>query len=83
MDNPECNEVLTVKFEWTLRGLKDLFGSTNGNKKSKATKSACFGSSKWQVRTSSRSHERVRLRKLRSYSMRVQVNKRREVKEDS
>lgn len=83
MDSPECSEILTVKFEWTLRGLKNLFDSTKGNKKSKATKSAPFGSGRWQVRNSGLGHAQVRLIKLRSYFMRVQVNKRKEVKEDT
>jgi hypothetical protein len=47
----DCTEALTVTFEWTLRGLKDLFDSTKGDKKSKSkvTKSLVFGNGKWQV----------------------------------
>jgi len=47
--NSDCSEALAVTFEWTLRGLKNLFDSTKGDKKSKVTKSLRFGNGKWQV----------------------------------
>jgi len=46
---PEYSEISTVTFEWTLRGLKNLFDTTKGDKKSKVTKSIRFGNDKWQV----------------------------------
>jgi len=45
-------ESVSVTFEWTLRGLKNLFDSTKGDTKSKVTKSAKFGDGRWQVRSS-------------------------------
>ncbi|KAI0263963.1 hypothetical protein BC834DRAFT_924778 [Gloeopeniophorella convolvens] len=39
----------SIVFEWTLRGLKNLFESSKGEAKSKVTKSAKFGGGKWQV----------------------------------
>ena len=47
----EYSEISTVTFEWTLRGLKNLFDTTKGDKKSKVTKSIRFGNDKWQVCT--------------------------------
>ena len=45
-------ESVSVTFEWTLRGLKNLFDSTKGDTKSKVTKSPKFGDGRWQVRSS-------------------------------
>lgn len=45
----EYAESSTLLFEWTLKGLKSMFDSTKGDKKSKVTKSVKFGSDKWQV----------------------------------
>ena len=49
----EYTEISTITFEWTLKGLKNLFDSTKGDKKSKATKSIRFGNDKWQVNLTS------------------------------
>ncbi|KAG6813582.1 hypothetical protein H0H92_009626 [Tricholoma furcatifolium] len=41
---------VTLTFEWTLKGLKDLFESSRGEAKSKPTKSVRFGSDgRWQI----------------------------------
>ena len=45
----EYSESSSITFEWTLRGLKSLFDSTKGDKKSKVTKSIRFGGNRWQV----------------------------------
>ncbi|KAF8158296.1 hypothetical protein B0H34DRAFT_708202 [Crassisporium funariophilum] len=45
----EYSESSTISFEWTLRGLKNLFDSTKGDKKSKVTKSIRFGRNRWQI----------------------------------
>ncbi|KAF9527601.1 hypothetical protein CPB83DRAFT_393844 [Crepidotus variabilis] len=45
----EYAESVTLSFEWTLKGLKNLFDSTKGDKKSKVTKSVKFGNDKWQI----------------------------------
>jgi hypothetical protein len=45
----EYTESSTVTFEWTLRGLRNLFDSTRGDKKSKVSKSARFGNNRWQI----------------------------------
>ncbi|EMD31420.1 hypothetical protein CERSUDRAFT_163065 [Gelatoporia subvermispora B] len=46
-DHQESN---TIKFEWTLRGLKNLFeSSSKGDAKSKVTKSVRFGGGRWQI----------------------------------
>ncbi|KAK2465199.1 hypothetical protein APHAL10511_002553 [Amanita phalloides] len=42
-------EITCITFEWTLRGLKNLFDSTKGEHKSKVTKSPLFGGGRWQV----------------------------------
>ena len=42
-------ESSTITFEWTLKGIKNLFDSTKGEKKSKVTKSIRFGNNRWQV----------------------------------
>lgn len=47
--NSEFQESTSITFEWTLRGLKNLFDSTKGDTKSKVTKSARFGGGSWQV----------------------------------
>jgi len=75
----DCSEALTVTFEWTLRGLKNLFDSTKGDKKSKVTKSMRFGNGKWQVCSIMFQlyHGMLFLSKPRSFSMRMQVNRRR------
>ncbi|KAF9483428.1 hypothetical protein BDN70DRAFT_873937 [Pholiota conissans] len=45
----EYSESSVLTFEWTLRGLKNLFDSTKGDKKSKVTKSIRFGNNQWQI----------------------------------
>ncbi|THG99406.1 hypothetical protein EW026_g2935 [Hermanssonia centrifuga] len=45
----EYLESTTVKFEWTLKGLSELFDSSKGEAKSKVTKSARFGGGRWQI----------------------------------
>ncbi|KAF8798781.1 hypothetical protein BYT27DRAFT_7202475 [Phlegmacium glaucopus] len=45
----EYSESSSIAFEWTLRGLKTLFDSTKGDKKSKVTKSIRFGGNRWQI----------------------------------
>jgi hypothetical protein len=45
----EFSESSSITFEWTLKGLKSLFDSTKGDKKSKVTKSIRFGGNRWQV----------------------------------
>ncbi|KAH9980056.1 hypothetical protein BGW80DRAFT_1272964 [Lactifluus volemus] len=50
VDSVEYQESNSIVFEWTLRGLKNLFESSKGEAKSKVTKSAKFGGGKWQVR---------------------------------
>ena len=47
---PDFQETTCITFEWTLRGLKNLFDSTKGEHKSKVTKSPLFGGGRWQVR---------------------------------
>ncbi|CCM02467.1 uncharacterized protein FIBRA_04566 [Fibroporia radiculosa] len=46
----ECQESTSIKFEWTLKGLKDVFDASPGESKSKAIRSALFGGGRWQVR---------------------------------
>ncbi|TFK52200.1 hypothetical protein OE88DRAFT_1657312 [Heliocybe sulcata] len=48
-DPAEYQESQTVKFEWTLKGLKNIFESSKGDSKSKVTKSAKFGGGRWQI----------------------------------
>ncbi|KAI0252186.1 hypothetical protein BJV78DRAFT_1125024 [Lactifluus subvellereus] len=48
-DTVEFQESNSIVFEWTLRGLKNLFESSKGEAKSKVTKSAKFGGGRWQV----------------------------------
>lgn len=45
----EVQESTTIVFEWTLKGLKNLFDSTRGESKSKVTKSVRFGGGRWQI----------------------------------
>ncbi|KAF8073868.1 hypothetical protein FPV67DRAFT_1479610 [Lyophyllum atratum] len=45
----EVQESTTLVFEWTLRGLKNLFDATKGESKSKVTKSVRFGGGRWQI----------------------------------
>ena len=45
----DYSESSSITFEWTLKGLKTLFDSTKGEKKSKVTKSIRFGENRWQV----------------------------------
>ncbi|GJE88540.1 MATH domain-containing protein [Phanerochaete sordida] len=49
MDTNEFMESTTVRFEWTIRGLHELFESSKGETKSKVTKSAKFGGGRWQI----------------------------------
>ncbi|EIM86087.1 uncharacterized protein STEHIDRAFT_147607 [Stereum hirsutum FP-91666 SS1] len=50
MDNAvEFQESKSITFEWTLRGLKNLFESSKGEAKSKVTKSVKFGGGRWQI----------------------------------
>ncbi|PCH39751.1 hypothetical protein WOLCODRAFT_136485 [Wolfiporia cocos MD-104 SS10] len=49
MDATEYQENTTNRLEWTVRGLKNLFESSKGDAKSKVTKSAKFGDSRWQI----------------------------------
>ncbi|KAF4617497.1 hypothetical protein D9613_006079 [Agrocybe pediades] len=43
------SESSSITFEWKLSGLKALFDSTKGDKKSKVTKSVYFGGNRWQI----------------------------------
>ncbi|PPR05354.1 hypothetical protein CVT24_007968 [Panaeolus cyanescens] len=45
----EYSESSSITFEWTLRGLRNLFESTKGDKKSKVTRSMRFGGNRWQI----------------------------------
>ncbi|KAF8636008.1 hypothetical protein AX15_000169 [Amanita polypyramis BW_CC] len=45
----DLQEITSITFEWTLRGLKTLFDSTKGEHKSKVTKSPLFGGGRWQI----------------------------------
>ncbi|GBE83235.1 hypothetical protein SCP_0502820 [Sparassis crispa] len=47
--SPEYQESTTVKFEWVVRNLKNLFESSKGEQKSKVTKSVRFGGGRWQI----------------------------------
>ncbi|EKM51633.1 uncharacterized protein PHACADRAFT_101599 [Phanerochaete carnosa HHB-10118-sp] len=42
-------ESTTVRFEWTVRDLAELFDNSKGEIKSKVTKSAKFGGGRWQI----------------------------------
>ncbi|TBU26008.1 hypothetical protein BD311DRAFT_763462 [Dichomitus squalens] len=45
----DAKESTTIRFEWTLRGLKNLFENSKGEAKSKVTKSPRFGDGRWQI----------------------------------
>ncbi|KAI0916772.1 hypothetical protein AcW2_007078 [Taiwanofungus camphoratus] len=45
----EYQESTTIRFEWTVRGLKNVFDSSKGESKSKVTKSVKFGGGRWQI----------------------------------
>ncbi|KAL4261729.1 MATH domain-containing protein [Pleurotus pulmonarius] len=50
--DPQANEYLestSTTFEWTVKGLKNLFDSTKGESKSKVTKSMKFAGGRWQI----------------------------------
>ncbi|KDQ25891.1 hypothetical protein PLEOSDRAFT_1046123 [Pleurotus ostreatus PC15] len=50
--DPQTNEYLestSTTFEWTVKGLKNLFDSTKGEAKSKVTKSMKFAGGRWQI----------------------------------
>ncbi|KAH8114309.1 hypothetical protein DFH11DRAFT_1593744 [Phellopilus nigrolimitatus] len=49
MDTEEYQESNTVRLDWTIRGLKQLFESSKGEAKSKVTKSVKFGGGRWQI----------------------------------
>ncbi|KAI0769841.1 hypothetical protein C8Q74DRAFT_1201937 [Fomes fomentarius] len=48
-DVGDAKESTTIRFEWTLRGLKNLFENSKGEAKSKVTKSPRFGDDRWQI----------------------------------
>ncbi|KAL1950799.1 hypothetical protein VTO73DRAFT_5923 [Trametes versicolor] len=45
----DAKESTTLRFEWTVRGLKNLFEGSKGEAKSKVIKSPRFGDGRWQV----------------------------------
>ncbi|CDO70849.1 hypothetical protein BN946_scf184801.g42 [Trametes cinnabarina] len=45
----DAKESTSISFEWTLRGLKNIFESSKGEAKSKVTKSPRFGDGRWQI----------------------------------
>ncbi|KAI0755290.1 hypothetical protein C8Q80DRAFT_1144109 [Daedaleopsis nitida] len=45
----DAKESTTIRFEWSLRGLKNLFDNSKGEAKSKVTKSPRFGDGRWQI----------------------------------
>ncbi|KAG1765297.1 hypothetical protein EV702DRAFT_1051054 [Suillus placidus] len=49
MEKTDIQESMAVTFEWTLRGLKNIFESSKGESKSKVTKSVRFGHRRWQI----------------------------------
>ncbi|KAJ8593818.1 hypothetical protein M405DRAFT_785433 [Rhizopogon salebrosus TDB-379] len=49
MEKSDIQESTAVTFEWTLRGLKNIFESSKGESKSKVTKSMRFGGGRWQI----------------------------------
>ncbi|KAG1774866.1 hypothetical protein EV702DRAFT_974138 [Suillus placidus] len=49
MEKTDIQESTAVTFEWTLRGLKNIFESSKGESKSKVTKSVRFGHGRWQI----------------------------------
>lgn len=48
-EKTDIQESTAVTFEWTLRGLKNIFESSKGESKSKVTKSVRFGHGRWQI----------------------------------
>ncbi|KAI5116435.1 hypothetical protein M0805_006249 [Coniferiporia weirii] len=49
MEFKEYQESSTVRLDWTVRGLKNLFESSKGEAKSKVTRSVKFGGGRWQI----------------------------------
>ncbi|KAI0338892.1 hypothetical protein BDW22DRAFT_1336950 [Trametopsis cervina] len=49
MDSNAGVESTIIRYEWTLRGLGELFDGSKGDTKSKVTKSARFGGARWQI----------------------------------
>ncbi|KAH9925412.1 uncharacterized protein BXZ73DRAFT_91126 [Epithele typhae] len=45
----DAKENTTIRFEWTLRGLANIFDSSKGEAKSKVIKSPRFGDGRWQI----------------------------------
>ncbi|KAM5538632.1 hypothetical protein V8D89_007661 [Ganoderma adspersum] len=45
----DAKESTTIRFEWTLRNLRNLFENSKGEVKSKVTKSPRFGDGRWQI----------------------------------
>ncbi|KAG8822097.1 hypothetical protein FRC19_006709 [Serendipita sp. 401] len=45
----EFQESTTIAFEWTIKGLRNLFESSRGDTKSRVTRSVRFGGGKWQI----------------------------------
>ncbi|KAI0632493.1 hypothetical protein C8Q77DRAFT_1125977 [Trametes polyzona] len=45
----DAKESTTIRFEWTLRGLKSIFEGSKGEAKSKVIKSPRFGDGRWQI----------------------------------
>ncbi|KAL7280202.1 hypothetical protein ACG7TL_006621 [Trametes sanguinea] len=45
----DAKESTIISFEWTVRGLKNIFESSKGEIKSKVTKSPRFGDGRWQI----------------------------------
>ncbi|KAI0771133.1 hypothetical protein BD413DRAFT_551210 [Trametes elegans] len=46
-DIPDAKESTTIRFEWTLKGLKSIFEGSKGEAKSKVIKSPRFGDGRW------------------------------------
>ncbi|RPD77408.1 hypothetical protein L226DRAFT_532213 [Lentinus tigrinus ALCF2SS1-7] len=46
---PDAKECTSLRFEWTVRGLKTLFENSKGEAKSKVIKSPRFGEGRWQI----------------------------------
>ncbi|EIN12541.1 hypothetical protein PUNSTDRAFT_118336 [Punctularia strigosozonata HHB-11173 SS5] len=49
VDIPEYQETTSLTFEWTLKGLKQIFETSKGEAKAKVIKSAKFDKGRWQV----------------------------------
>lgn len=49
MEPTEYMESTSVRFEWVIRGVQDMFESSKGELKSKVMKSARFGGGRWQI----------------------------------